>query len=92
MVYGKAEKMIKKTVTVNFLGVQRRITGEDNITIELAENMQVCDFIGLLKNRYPALDLEEGSVIITVNEEKVASGRILSAGDTISLLPHIGGG
>ncbi|MFC2070882.1 MoaD/ThiS family protein [Chloroflexota bacterium] len=84
--------MTEKTISVNFLGIQRRVTGEDAINIEMPDKMRVIDVIELVKNRYPGLDLDKGAVITTVNQEKASADRVLKAGDIISFLPYISGG
>jgi len=80
------------TVSVEFHGVQRVITGEDAIVIEITAKTKVKDVLELLNRRYPALDLDEGMIIMTVNQEKVSAGSILNDGDTVSFIPHISGG
>jgi len=82
----------KSMVSVEFHGVQRVITGEDAIVIEITPKTKVKDVLELLNRRYPALDLDEGMIIMTVNQEKVSAGSILNDGDTVSFIPHISGG
>jgi len=82
----------KKTVQVKFLGIQRLATEKDSVTIELFGIMRVGDVLELVKSRYPELDLDEDSVVTTVNQEKAYPERLLRAGDIISFLPFISGG
>ena len=82
----------KSTVSVEFHGVQRVITGEDAIVIEITAKTKVKDILELLNRRYPTLDLDEGMVIMTVNQEKVPADCILNDGDVVSFIPHISGG
>lgn len=82
----------KSMVSVEFHGVQRVITGEDAIVIEITAKTKVKDILELVNRRYPALDLDEGMIIMTVNQEKVSDDSILNAGDTVSFIPHISGG
>ena len=85
--------MVKdSTVSVEFHGVQRIITGEDAIVIEITARTKVKDVLELLNRRYPALDLDEGMIIMTVNQEKVSADRTLNNDDTVSFIPHISGG
>jgi len=85
--------MVKdSTVSVEFHGVQRIITGEDAIVIEITARTKVKDVLELLNRRYPALDLDEGMIIMTVNQEKVSADSILNDDDTVSFIPHISGG
>ena len=80
------------TVSVEFHGVQRVITGEDAIVIEITGKTKVKDVFEIVNCRYSGLDLDEGMVIMTVNQEKVPTDRILDADDTVSFIPHISGG
>jgi len=80
------------TVSVEFHGVQRVITGEDAIVIEITGETKVRDVLELVNRRYPALDLDESMIIMTVNQEKVSADRILNADDAVSFIPHISGG
>ena len=80
------------TVSVEFHGVQRVITGEDAIVIEITAKTKVKDVLELVNHRYPALDLDEGMIIMTVNQEKVSADRTLNNDDTVSFIPHISGG
>ena len=80
------------TVSVEFHGVQRVITGEDAAVIEITKKTRVRDIFKIVNRRYPALDLDEGMVIMTVNQEKVPADSILNDGDTVSFIPHISGG
>ena len=80
------------TVSVEFHGVQRVITGEDDIVIEITPKTKVKDILELVNRRYPALDLDENMITMTVNQEKVPADRVLNADDTVSFIPHISGG
>ena len=84
--------MNERTVSVNFLGIQCQITEVDTIAIEMSDNMRVSDIIDIMKDKYPALNLDEDNVLITVNQEKAAYDTELRSGDAISFVPHIGGG
>jgi molybdopterin converting factor small subunit len=84
--------MIINTVSVHFLGIHRQITGEDTIAVEISGTTSVGDLIGILNNRYPALELDEAASIITVNQVKAYPERLLKPDDAVSILPHISGG
>ena len=89
----RAKYMVKKsTISVEFHGVQRVITGEDAIVIEITGKTKVKDVFEIVNRRYSGLDLDEGMVIMTVNQEKVPTDRVLDADDTVSFIPHISGG
>ena len=84
-----AQKMM---VSVKFFGMQRVVTKKDTINIPITGEMTVNEVLEFVKNLYPNLNLDEGMIFITVNQEKASLDRLLSADDTISFLPHISGG
>jgi molybdopterin converting factor small subunit len=69
-------------VLIEFLGMQRAVTGETTVS----------DALDYIRQKYPRLRLDEGTVIVTVNQEIASRDRLLKAGDTISFLPFISGG
>lgn len=79
-------------VSIEFLGNQRIITRKDSIELPITEKMTVNDALEYVRQRYPALLLYEGMVLITVNEMIASLDRILSTTDIISFLPPISGG
>ena len=79
-------------VSIEFLGNQRIITRTDSIELPITEKMTVNDALKYVRQRYPALLLDEGMLLITVNESIASLDRILSTNDTISFLPPISGG
>ena len=84
--------MMTNNVSVHFLGIHRRITGEDTVSIEISGTTSVGDLIEILNDRYPALELDEAASIITVNQMKASPERLLKPDDVVSILPHISGG
>jgi len=80
------------TVSVKFLGMQRVVTKKDSLDIPLPGEMTVKDILELVKNLYPALNLDEDVMLVTVNQEKASLDRLLGADDSVSFLPHISGG
>ena len=79
-------------VSIEFFGNQRTVTGIDSINMPIAEETCVNDALEYVRNRYPGLQLEEGLVLITVNQEIASLDRVLKANDTVLFLPHISGG
>jgi len=79
-------------VSIEFLGNQRIITRTDSIELPITEKMTVNDALEYVRQRYPDLLLDEGMILITVNETIASLDRILSTNDTISFLPPISGG
>ncbi|NQT05844.1 MAG: MoaD/ThiS family protein [Dehalococcoidia bacterium] len=84
-----AQKMM---VSVKFFGMQRTVTKKDSLDIPVTGEMTVKDILALVKNLYPALNLDEEMLFVTVNQEKASLDRLLGADDSISFLPHISGG
>ncbi len=79
-------------VSVQFHGVQRRLTQIDKIQITVLENECVSDVLSFLKSYYPYLSISEKEVLVTVNNNLSTMNHILSPNDKIAFLPHIGGG
>jgi len=52
----------------------------------------VNDVLEYVRNRYPALNLDEEMILITVNQKIAPLDRVLRANDTVSFLPFISGG
>ncbi len=79
-------------ISIEFLGPQRVVTNADVIDMPITEKTTVNDALEYLRRKYPNLHLEEGSVLITVNQEIASLDRVLKPNDTISFLPFVGGG
>ena len=79
-------------VSIEFLGMQRVITQTDGIDMPITEKSSVNDALKYVRHQYPDLHLEEGKVLITVNQEIASLDRMLAANDTVSVLPFISGG
>ena len=79
-------------VLIEFFGMQRVVTKTDSISMPITGKTRVNDALEYVRDRYPALYLDEGMILITVNHEIASLDRILSANDTVSFLPFISGG
>jgi molybdopterin converting factor small subunit len=79
-------------VTIELFGVQRDITKTNRINMPITEKTMVRDAIDYLSNKYPALSLNEDSILVTVNHELAPQDRLLKPNDVINFLPFIGGG
>jgi len=80
-------------VSIEFFGMQRLIAKTDSIYMPITEKtMVVNDALEYLRCRYPTLNLNEGMVLIVVNQEMASVDRVLQPNDTVSFLPIIGGG
>ena len=78
--------------SIEFLGMQRVVTKTNSIDMPITEKTRVNDALEYVRHQYPALHLDEGMVLITVNHEIASLDRILKANDTVSFLPFISGG
>lgn len=79
-------------VTIEFLGMQRLVTQTDSIDMPITKETKVNDALEYVRQQYPALNLDDGMVLITVNHETASPATILKNNDTVSFLPIIGGG
>ena len=79
-------------VSIKFLGMQRTVTNTGSIDMPITEKTRVNDAFQYVRQQYPALPLEEGMVLVTVNLEVASLDRLLRDKDTISFLPLIAGG
>ena len=79
-------------VSVNFFGIQRKITQQDKIFIDLERKACVSDLLQHIRNSYPGLSLNENSIMITVNNRVSSLDQNLNLNDSISIIPHLGGG
>ena len=78
--------------SIEFLGMQRVLTKTSRIDMPITDKMRVNDALEYVRHRYPALHLDEGVILIIVNQETASLDRILKANDTVSFLPFISGG
>ncbi|MBW1997727.1 MAG: MoaD/ThiS family protein [Deltaproteobacteria bacterium] len=79
-------------VSVEFHGVQRKLTREDQIRVPVSENATIKDVINYLRGKYPELQLNQSGVMVSVNERILPMDHVLESNDRITLLPPIGGG
>ena len=79
-------------VSVELFGMQRDIARIDKIHIPISEATLVRDVIEYVKKKYPGLQLDEQSVLATVNHELASLDKSLNANDIVCFLPPIGGG
>jgi molybdopterin converting factor small subunit len=79
-------------VSIVFFGTQRVIAKTDSIDMPITEKTTLNDVLEYVRRRYPALHLDRGMVLATVNKEITSIDRILKADDTVSFVPYIGGG
>lgn len=78
--------------SVEFLGLQRIITSTHSVDVPISATTRAKDALEYVRQRYPALYLEDDMIIIIVNNEVASPESILKANDTVLFLPIIGGG
>jgi molybdopterin converting factor small subunit len=79
-------------VSIKFHGMQRVVTNTDSLDMPITGKTSVNDALEYVRQQYPALHLEEDTVIVAVNLEMASLDRILRDNDTVSFLPNIAGG
>ena len=72
--------------------MQRVVTKTDSIDMPISEQTRVTDALEYVRDQYPDLPLDDGTVLITINQEMASPERVLRDNDTVLFLPHIGGG
>ncbi len=79
-------------ISIQFFGTHRNITRADSIHMPFMEKTRVTDALEFVRKHYPALHLDNGMVLATVNQNIVSLDTELRENDTVIFLPHIGGG
>ena len=79
-------------VSIEFLGMQRVVAKTYSIDMPITEETRVNDALEYVRHLYPDLHLDEGMILITVNQKIASLDRILRANEKVSFLPFIGGG
>ena len=80
-------------VSINFLGMHRRLIKSNNISLRISEQIQhISDLFGYLNEKYPELCLNRNSVMVTVNNIESSFDYKLKENDEVLFMPHIGGG
>ncbi len=80
------------TAFIEFLGTQKKITGESSLEIPITEFPVVGDALEHVSSLFPTLFMNRYNTMITVNDEISPADRALRAGDKIVFLPVVGGG
>jgi molybdopterin converting factor small subunit len=79
-------------ITIELFGMHGVIADTDRIQMPITGKTTVNDAIDYIKKKYPGMIIHQESILIAVNHQVVPSVTALRANDTVSLLPHIGGG
>ena len=83
---------LKMGVSIQFFGMQRAIARTDSIDMPITGETRVSHVLEYVRYHYPDLPLNEGTVLVAVNQRMATLDRVLDANDTVSFLPFIGGG
>jgi molybdopterin converting factor small subunit len=79
-------------ISVNFHGIQRMVTEINEMQLSLSTGNRVDHVLDAVQERFPKLPLQKEDLLITVNDQVSTTDHLLKESDTVSLLPHIGGG
>ncbi|MBM3167583.1 MAG: MoaD/ThiS family protein [Chloroflexi bacterium] len=79
-------------VSIEFFGRQRQVTQTHSIKMPITGETKLNDALAYVRNLFPALHLDDGAILVTVNHEMASLDRVLMANETVSFLPFIGGG
>jgi molybdopterin converting factor small subunit len=79
-------------VSIEFLGMQRAVTGTDRIEMAITAKSRVDNALEYIRTKYPQLHLDERMVLVTVNQKLAPRDQVLKPDDTVSFLPFISGG
>ncbi len=79
-------------VSVSFHGHQRVFTQTGEMQVSLSHGTRVNHVMAAVQGRFPNLPLHGEDLLITVNDQISTVDHILEERDSVSFLPHIGGG
>ncbi len=79
-------------VSIELFGVFRNIAEIDKLSMPITGKTSAGDAAEYVRQKYPALPLERGSFLISVNHEPVSPEKLLRPNDVVCFIPHIGGG
>ncbi|CAA0156293.1 Molybdopterin synthase, small subunit (sulfur carrier) [Tenacibaculum maritimum] len=81
--------MIK--ISILFFGIATDLVGNSSLTITIPSNTSVQELRQLLTTKFPNLK-QITSYAIAVNEEYASKETILTANDTVAIIPPVSGG
>lgn len=79
-------------VSIQFLGLQRSVTETDAVEMSIGDGTKVSEALEHVRRKYPTLHLDNGDILITVNQEIASLEKTLKPGDAVSFIPFVGGG
>jgi len=68
------------------------VTGSDEIEVEMKESAKVSDLREILSQKFPEFSGRMESIAVSINQEFVGEGAIISSSDEVALIPPISGG
>ncbi|MED5580345.1 MAG: MoaD/ThiS family protein [Nitrospinota bacterium] len=68
------------------------VTGSDEIEVEMKESAKVSDLREILSQKFPKFSGRMESIAVSINQEFVGEGAIISSSDEVALIPPISGG
>lgn len=74
-----------------FAGLRERL-GFAELDYDVADGTPVARVLDALADTYPAIAQARGRCLVALNEEYVADGATVKAGDTLALIPPVSGG
>jgi molybdopterin synthase sulfur carrier subunit len=79
-------------VTIEVFGMLEAVARADSIEMPVGDNTSAADAIEFVIHKYPDANIDKESMIISINHHIVPPETVLHPGDSIVLLPPIGGG
>ena len=80
------------TVTVKFFAHFRQIVGTDQLAVDLNGDETIAGLLNALSERFDNAALKDERPVLFVNQKHAKQDTILKDGDTVLLLPVLGGG
>ena len=80
------------TIRVLFWSYFREFTGLESVDLDLPTGATVADALTEVYRRWPDLERMRGSTLFAVDVDYAEVGRVLRAGDELSLFPPVQGG
>ena len=81
-------------VNVKFFAVLKHLVGKDELSMDVEKGTSLEKLLEKLINDFPSLKegLQEGKILVSVNQEVVEKGYLIKDGDEIAILPPFAGG
>ena len=79
-------------VTVKFFSHYRQMAGVDQLSVDLDGDATMAGLLNSLSERFDNPAFQDDRVVFIVNQTKANPETVLKDGDTVLLLPVLGGG